>query len=188
MTEVIKGKWVPVIKPEQMHQLMDTENYCAEQRQAADQVLAKAVAEVEEAKRQAYQETVTKLCQENEQQLQQMEHNLETLLDKMTQDLWHVLYKLLHKFGVFDYKPQAIMELVKQELSDLAQVTLISVSANANTVAELSGFFAQDDVRLKVNHQLIEGECIIETNLYILRINVTSAIEKLTQLFDKSKN
>lgn len=183
MKQVIQENWVPVVKAEQLTKLMDTEEYCNTQRQQADADLKAVHLQIDQLKKEVYEEVSVKLNQENQLHLTQLEQNLTAMLDKVTDDIWHIVYKVLSKLGISKYEPQFLTGLIKQELSELVEVKLISISANTATINELTNCLAleyHDTFRL--NHELVDGECMLETNLYVFRLKVAEAIEKLNNL------
>jgi flagellar biosynthesis/type III secretory pathway protein FliH len=94
------------------------------------------------------------------------------------------LYKILQKLGVEVTTSSQIYQLVSSELSQTSLIKEATITVNAEVLESLQQEFINHESKLQVsfivNNQLSNDECICNTSLWALKLNVSTVIKHLS--------
>lgn len=169
----------------ELEMFTDVHNYEKTIKLQCEQLLLEAQAEAEEIKQKAKEEAIAEVKEEQEKLLAQFEDKLTTAFSEINQDIYPLIARLLHKFGFFSLEPQMIKQLIDEELAHHKLRTEdIVLYANAKTIDKVSELFMEHKPKFKINNNLLDNECVFESNLHLFKLDIDSAVAKINSLIN----
>ena len=174
-----------VLKASDLKELLDTKEYVAKMRHQSHKLLTDTEKNVVQIKEKIYEEVSTEIRTENAKQLQILYDNLQLLLNQLNDKLFDMVYQVLMKLGYAEINSLHVKNLIKEEVGDVMSHQPVKIIANEALLIRLKEDFAakkQDAISWAINNQLSDEECICETKLWSLRINVTTLKEQINNI------
>ncbi len=156
----------------------NTELYCKE-------LIRNAKLEAELIKKEAYKEALGQVHRDSKRLNLQLQQKNQQFVEKLESEIYSIINEVLLKLGVLDNFSKHISFMIKEELkkSNISKNEELTISANKivlkNIQDELINSF--NNIIFKVDDALLDNECICETNLYLMRININQLKAQLEE-------
>ena len=162
-----------IIKDEDFKLIESGDRYYSQIKKISDELLEKTQVEVEDLKKDTYQEVSNKIIEENKLHLMEFNQNLEKFLNDMSEDIYSVIYKILIKFGYDKFDGENLKSIILDELSSGNNHNrVIKIKANHDSINKIKKDNKLQKVIEKIDWEecdsFIDGECICSTNLWTM--------------------
>jgi len=178
-----------VIKAGDISRLLMFKTYMEEEKQKLEEFQQKIREEAETIKAQAYSETVSSVLEQNAQLVTNFNHKQDELLHKISHDLFSIIDHILAKIGMDNIDINNVQNLILGELEKIRFANKeILVRANGKAIAQFKHKFADLDYRFVtylVDEALVDQECIIESSLWTMKLDINYAIAEIRNMLQK---
>ncbi len=188
ITDALNWSSQKIIKASDLKVILSANEYLASIKQKCKELEEETEHKVQEATTKAYNEAVAKCHLESEKLHEELNLKLEKTLGDLSQDIYKIVYKVLANFGFEKIDVANLKNIIKYVIDDYTDIqNNIKIHARATTIEHLKTIFGEQVSYLE-DANLLENECIYETNLFIYRINIDSALEKVKHILLKEHN
>ncbi len=180
-----------VIKESDVAVILGAEEYAQKLKQENEKILNNSKRQIDGKKKEAYDETVQKLVTDNETLLNNFTDNVDRFLNKMSDNIFHILYKLLQKLGQDNINTKLIKSMIENELANTKINNITRIVANGHVISEMqtnlsSTYF--ESVIWEVNDNFGNDECVCTTALWTMRISIEKALNELLKTIQPKKD
>ncbi len=147
----------------------DSELYC-------QKIIQQAKVDAKKIKEQAYSDALEQIHQESQALNLQLQKKNQKFVEKLENEIFSIIDEILIKLSVRDNFSKHLGVIVKEELqkSNINKNEYLTITANKNVLKQLKNELTDsgDNIIFKLDDSLIDNECLYETNLYLMRINI----------------
>lgn len=147
----------------------NTELYCKE-------LIRNAKVEAEIIKKEAYKEAFRQVHQDSKRLNLQLQQKNQKFVEKLENEIHSIINEVLLKLGVLDNFSKHISFIIKEELkkSNINKNEELIITANKIVLKHIQNELINsfNNIVFKYDDTLMDNECICETNLYLMRINI----------------
>ncbi|MBP9743494.1 MAG: hypothetical protein KBD37_09055 [Burkholderiales bacterium] len=177
---------IKVLKAEEVVLLNEVHEYSQRMREKSDELVKQTEDECEELKNElkhAQQQQLAKLSKAVHEQNQK---SVQGVLEQLERSLYSVVYKVLNKLQINSFSRQQINDTIKNELREIVQGHKLIIQCNTVSLEQvqqnLLGIDAQ--VTYKVNNELQDEECVIDSGLSLIYIDLAQCRNKIIELLN----
>lgn len=175
---------IKVLKAEEIILLNEVHAYIQRMREKSDELVKQTEDECEELKnelRHTQQQELVKLTKAVHEQNQK---SVQKLLEQLERSLYSVVYKILNKLQINSFSRQQINDTIKNELREIVQGNKLIIQCNKDSLEQvqqnLLGIDAE--VTYKINNELQDEECVIDSGLSLVYIDLAQCRNKIIEL------
>lgn len=150
---------------------------CKERQAATEAACLENIVQAEQSSKKLLADLSEKLYSESKQQI-------DALLNDLEQNLYPIIYRILHKLQIDTFQHEQISKVIQNELHEIVENKPLIIYSNAHSIDKLKDFLSDCDYSLtfKLDNELIDEQCKIDGGLFVLFVDFNESKSKIKEL------
>lgn len=184
MSEIIKSdSFCPVITANQALMINNANTYLEKIQSEADQIIIKAKQQAKDLEEVAKTNSAILMETKSIELHKHVSTQLDKLLERLTNGIGEIITAICHKQKLEIAHKECLKKLISHDLRQYLDLDHVELTANSLATVELQNLlqqlFPQRNFIFKINDDLADYECCIETIFSVIHIDFKTSNEQL---------